>query len=249
MVHDLITVISRRFSSIHIQIIPVRVQGVGAEDEIVQAISLANSQADSDVIVLARGGGSLEDLQAFNSEPVAVAIHGSRIPVVSAIGHETDVTIADFVADLRAPTPSVAGELIVPEKIELTRRCRAAQAALETGMKRQLKYLRNQVEKLTTKLYNPRKKIQEHWMRLDDLNARLARLVRLRLRQSATDMGNLARRLSAASPRALLRHHRSTHEAVRQRLSAAITILVKNKRAQAMDSILRVERTGSTRDS
>jgi exodeoxyribonuclease VII large subunit len=240
VVHDLITVISRRFSSIHIQIIPARVQGVGAEDEIVQAISLANSQADSDVIVLARGGGSLEDLQAFNSEPVAVAIHGSRIPVVSAIGHETDVTIADFVADLRAPTPSVAGELVVPEKLELSRRCRAAQAALEAGMKRQLMYLRNQVHKLMATFRNPRKKIQEHWMRLDDLSSRLDRLARLRLRQSATEIGNLARRLSAASPRALLRHQRSTNEAVRQRLSAAITILVKNKRAQAMESILRV---------
>jgi exodeoxyribonuclease VII large subunit len=238
VVHDLITVILRRFSGIHIQIIPVKVQGTGAEDEIVRAFTLANSQADSDVIVLARGGGSLEDLQAFNSEAVAAAIHGSRIPVVSAVGHETDVTIADFVADLRAPTPSVAGELVVPEKLELTRRCRAAQTALEAGMKRQVMYLKKHLQKLTTTFCNPRKKIQEHWIRLDDLGARLARLARLRLRQSAAEADNLARRLSAASPRALLRHHRSTHDAARQRFSAAITILVKNKRAQAMKSIL-----------
>jgi exodeoxyribonuclease VII large subunit len=105
-------------------------------------------------------------------------------------------------------------------------------------MKRQVMYLKKHLQKLTTTFCNPRKKIQENWIRLDDLGARLARLARLRLRQSAAEADNLARRLSAASPRALLRHHRSTHDAARQRFSAAITILVKNKRAQAMKSIL-----------
>ncbi|MCK7514515.1 MAG: hypothetical protein MZV70_67900 [Desulfobacterales bacterium] len=114
----------------HLQIVPVKVQGAGAEDEIAAALELVNARADSDVIILARGGGSLEDLQAFNSEPVAMAIFDSRIPVVSAVGHETDVTIADFIADLRAPTPSAAAELVVPEKIELIRRCSELEQAL-----------------------------------------------------------------------------------------------------------------------
>jgi exodeoxyribonuclease VII large subunit len=97
----------------------VKVQGVGSEDEIAAALELVNRCSDADVIILARGGGSLEDLQAFNSERVAMAIFNSRIPVVSAVGHETDFTIADFIADVRAPTPSAAAELVVPDKNEL----------------------------------------------------------------------------------------------------------------------------------
>ena len=123
VVHDIITVASRRFPNMPLQIVPVKVQGVGSEDEIASALELVNRRSDADVIILARGGGSLEDLQAFNSERVAMAIFTSRIPVVSAVGHETDVTIADFIADVRAPTPSAAAELVVPDKNELARRC------------------------------------------------------------------------------------------------------------------------------
>ncbi len=241
VLHDLITVISRRFPGIYLQIIPVKVQGNGAAEDIVRAIAFANERADSDVIILARGGGSLEDLQAFNSESVAIAIHRSRIPVVSAVGHETDVTIADFVADLRAPTPSVAGELVVPERIELIRRCQAAHAALETGMVRLLKSFRNQVIKLTARLSNPRKKLQEHWVHLDDLTARLARLALRNLRHESAQLTGLSRRLAAASPRLLLRQHRSSHEVSRQRLLTMMTILMKNKRAHAMEWTLRME--------
>jgi exodeoxyribonuclease VII large subunit len=241
VLHDLITVISRRFPSTYLQILPVKVQGHGAAEEIVAAIAAANERADSEVIILARGGGSLEDLQAFNSESVAIAIHRSRIPVVSAVGHETDVTIADFVADLRAPTPSVAGELVVPERIELIRRCQAAHEALITSVVRLLKNFRNQVINLTARLSNPRKKIQEHWLHLDDLTARLARLTRLSLRHDSARLTGLSRRLAAASPRMLLRHHRSNHEVSRQRLLTGMTVLMKNKRAHAMESTLRMD--------
>ena len=241
VVHDLITVISRRCPGVYLQILPVKVQGHGAEDEIVAAIALANERADADVIVLARGGGSLEDLQAFNSESVAIAIHRSRIPVVSAVGHETDVTIADFVADLRAPTPSVAGELVVPERIDLIRRCQAAHVALITSEIRLLKNFRNQVIKLTARLSNPRKIIQEHWVHLDDLTARLARLMLLNLRHESARLTGLSRRLAAASPRLLLRQHRSSHEASRQRLLTTMTILMKTKRAHAREWTLCME--------
>ncbi len=108
VVHDIIHIVDRRFPNVHIEIVPAKVQGEGAEDEIISGINLVNTRNDTDVAIIARGGGSLEDLNAFNSEAVARAIFASEIPVISAVGHETDFTIADFVSDLRAPTPSAA---------------------------------------------------------------------------------------------------------------------------------------------
>ncbi|MBW2681291.1 MAG: exodeoxyribonuclease VII large subunit, partial [Deltaproteobacteria bacterium] len=111
-----------RFPSIPMEIIPVKVQGDGSDKEIVSGLETINGRSDSDVVILARGGGSLEDFHAFNSEEVARAIFASKIPVISAVGHETDFSIADFVADLRAPTPSAAAELVVPLKNELIKK-------------------------------------------------------------------------------------------------------------------------------
>lgn len=118
---DIINIINRRFSNVHIIINPVRVQGEGSAEEIATAINEMNEIGDFDVLIVGRGGGSLEDLWAFNEEVVARAIYKSKIPIVSAVGHEIDYTIADFVADLRAPTPSAAAELVVKDKNELTR--------------------------------------------------------------------------------------------------------------------------------
>ncbi|MGD9314599.1 MAG: exodeoxyribonuclease VII large subunit, partial [Desulfobacterales bacterium] len=119
VVHDMLNIIDRRFPNVTIQIWPVKVQGDGAEDEIVAALDLLRQHPNVDAAILARGGGSLEDLQAFNSESVARAIFACDVPIIAAIGHETDYTIADFVADLRAPTPSAAAELVFPIKSEL----------------------------------------------------------------------------------------------------------------------------------
>ena len=112
VVHDILKIINRRFSNVHIEIIPVKVQGEGSEDEIAAALKLLNARDDSDIAIIARGGGSFEDFHAFNSEVVARSIFKSEIPIISAVGHETDFSIADFVADLRAPTPSAAAELV-----------------------------------------------------------------------------------------------------------------------------------------
>ena len=114
VIHDIMQIVERRFPGMPISVIPVKVQGDGAIEEIVAAIETLDTLEDAEVAIVARGGGSLEDLQAFNSEAVARSIFASRIPIVSAVGHETDFTIADFVADLRAPTPSAAAELTVP---------------------------------------------------------------------------------------------------------------------------------------
>lgn len=148
VVHDIINVLSRRFPNLAIEIVPVNVQGPRAEAEIINALALVSQRADSDVVILARGGGSLEDLQAFNSESVAMAVFHCQIPVVSAIGHETDVTIADFIADLRAPTPSAAAELVAPEKKALLRQVAELDRALHRSFLMHLEKLNNDLKKL-----------------------------------------------------------------------------------------------------
>jgi exodeoxyribonuclease VII large subunit len=171
-------VINRRFPNVWVQIAPVRVQGDGAAEEIAQALQVLNERHESDVIVVARGGGSLEDLQAFNSEIVARAIFSSHIPVVSAVGHETDFTIADFTADLRAPTPSSAAELIVPVKEELSRRIGKSTQELRRGIVRRLLLLRERVgqfSKQLIRLIRRGRQIADHRLRLDDVLGRIIR--------------------------------------------------------------------------
>ena len=176
VVHDIIRVAQRRFPNIHIQIIPVKVQGEGADKEIASALELLNRQEDVDLAILARGGGSLEDLNAFNSEMVARSIFASEIPVVSAIGHETDFTIADFVADLRAPTPSAAAELAIPLKHELMRHCRELKNDIIKNGYNRINEIRERVGQLESRLADPRKKLQENRLKVDDLLLRLIRL-------------------------------------------------------------------------
>jgi exodeoxyribonuclease VII large subunit len=200
VVHDIITVANRRFPNLPIQVVAVKVQGVGSEEEIVSALDLVNRHSDADVIILARGGGSLEDLQAFNSERVAMAIFDSRIPVVSAVGHETDFTIADFIADLRAPTPSAAAELVVPDKNELLRRCTEIESKLHSIIVNYLSLKNKSILELTRRLKDPRKKVQELWIRIDDMRGRLRRLSAMHLRREHERWNGLARRLQASSP-------------------------------------------------
>ena len=177
VVHDILKIINRRFPNVAIDIIPVKVQGEGAEDEIVTGLNLANARGDANVLIVARGGGSLEDLQAFNSERVATAIFNSQIPVVSAIGHETDFTIADFVADLRAPTPSAAAELVVPEKIALSRRCIEYSSVLKSNINNYIKNIRHKLDVIVNRLIDPRKSIQDLRLRIDDVTARLYQFI------------------------------------------------------------------------
>lgn len=175
VVHDMLNVIHRRFPNMHIQIFPVKVQGEGAEDEIVDALELLDKTADVDVAIMARGGGSLEDLQAFNAERVVRSVFGSRIPVISAVGHETDYTITDFVADLRAPTPSAAAELAVPVKNELLRMVNDNFLALKYRICNVIKRFRGSLIDLAKGLVDPKKQIQDWRLRLDDFASRLSR--------------------------------------------------------------------------
>ena len=172
-IRDLLNVIGRRFPNVGILINPVKVQGEGSAQEIASAIYELNTIPEIDVIVVARGGGSLEDLWAFNGEIVARAIDQSSLPVISAVGHEIDFTIADFVADLRAPTPSVAGELVVKDKAELSHLIDSFSSRLGNQMIHFLETVKNQFGFLKKGLPDLRLKISNLQLRIDDLSSRL----------------------------------------------------------------------------
>jgi exodeoxyribonuclease VII large subunit len=177
VIQDIINVSRRRFSSIPLEIVPVKVQGEGADLEIAAAIALVNQRADSDLIIVARGGGSLEDLVAFNSETVARAIFDSAIPIISAVGHETDFTIADFVADVRAPTPSAAAELALPEKSALFSRLTELKAFLLRAIGQRQTVNRERILELTARLKDPKRSVDDLRFKLEDLESRMAGLV------------------------------------------------------------------------
>ncbi len=171
-VRDVINVSKRRFPGIDLEIVPVKVQGNEAEHEISHAIAMVNSMGSSDLIILCRGGGSLEDLAAFNSERVARALYDSVIPVISAVGHETDFTIADFTADLRAPTPSAAAELAVPEVKALKKSIFALEKNMLRGFQHYFIFLKDQVNDLKARLKSPAGIVDDMQFRLEDIDTR-----------------------------------------------------------------------------
>ena len=169
-IRDILQITGRRFPSIDILIAPVRVQGVEAPPEICEAIEGLQGQPDIDVIIVTRGGGSLEDLFPFNNEGVARAIHASSIPVISAVGHEIDFTIADFVADLRAPTPSAAAELVVPNRRDLRERIEHLHARTLRNQRNRGGLLSERLVSLQTRLKDPRRQAADLRLRLDDMH-------------------------------------------------------------------------------
>jgi exodeoxyribonuclease VII large subunit len=197
-IRDFLKIIRRRFANLEIIVVPVKVQGEGAAAEMVEALELVNRELDVDVIVLTRGGGSLEDLWAFNREELALAIRASRVPVVSAVGHEIDVTISDLAADLRAPTPSGAAELLVAEKETLKQQIMQLQARLQTGLKTDLASLQEKLRFLSKGLRDPRKRLADSWLRLDEMESRLSRMMAFMIMDR--------KRSLAAGERALILH-------------------------------------------
>ncbi len=171
-IHDILNVIGRRHADLRIIIYPVRVQGEGAAAEIATALYDMNSLGEAEVIILARGGGSIEDLWSFNEEVVARAIAASKIPVISAVGHEIDITIADLAADLRAPTPSAAAELVVNSKLQMSADCAALERRLLQAMQRQMATALSTLEILKLSLKNPELLIERFLQRIDDLQQR-----------------------------------------------------------------------------
>lgn len=202
--HDMLRVIGDRYADRRVVIRPVKVQGEGAAQEIAEAIADLNRLGGIDVLIVGRGGGSLEDLWAFNEEVVARAIFASAIPVISAVGHEIDFTIADFVADCRAPTPTAAAEMVVPRKIDLLERLGVLDSQLRKGMELKLEASREACASLAKRLADPTRKLREQQQRLDELTVDLVRRFRDRLRQHRDRLAQDSGRLSALSPLAVL---------------------------------------------
>ncbi|WP_339023581.1 exodeoxyribonuclease VII large subunit [Aeromonas salmonicida] len=222
--HDMLTVLKRRAPDLPIFIYPTQVQGSAAIGQIVAAIALANRRAEVDVLIVGRGGGSLEDLWCFNEEGVARAIANSAIPVISAVGHEVDVTISDFAADLRAPTPSAAAELVAPDQSARAQRLAHLWQRLVQAMNRHQTAARHGFVLLQKRLdhQDPKRRLEQQSQRLDELSARLQQLLNQRLHQGERRLANLELRLQAKSPERLLAAGKRRHQLAQERLHALI---------------------------
>lgn len=203
-IHDILQILRRRGAGVRVLLAPVRVQGEGAAGEIAQAIADLNRQGEAEVLIVGRGGGSIEDLWAFNEEVVARAIRASRIPVISAVGHEIDVTIADLAADLRAPTPSAAAEMVARGRLELEAHLDQLTTRMAALMEGRLELLAERLGGMERRLRSPAQDLVAQRALLGQLESRLTHGVE-RLRQRAGDrLGGLVGRLEALSPLATL---------------------------------------------
>lgn len=223
-IHDVLTALKRRFPAVPVLIYPSAVQGEAAAAQLAKALRLANARNECDLLILARGGGSLEDLWAFNEETLARAISESRIPVISGVGHETDFTIADFVADLRAPTPSQAAELAVPNQAEWRMRFAKVHDQLVRMARQRLREKLSQFHALQRRLArsHPGVELRERAQRLDDAEGRLRRALVQLLGANRTRLEQLRLRLASQNPLALLALRRDQTRRHEERLGAAM---------------------------
>jgi exodeoxyribonuclease VII large subunit len=205
-IRDLMKVILGRWQDVELIVAPVRVQGEGAAQEVAGAIEALNRLRAADVMIVGRGGGSLEDLWAFNEERVARAVFASKIPVISAVGHEVDFTICDYVADVRAATPSHAGEIVVAEQAAVVERLADFGHALPLALVNRLRLAREQVKSLGSSwaLRAPEERVQAHRQHLDELQVRLTLLLERGLSRGRERLGNAAARLEGLSPLSVL---------------------------------------------
>jgi exodeoxyribonuclease VII large subunit len=237
VIRDILTVTRRRFPSVDILIAPVRVQGAEAPAEIIRAIGDLQIAGGVDVIILARGGGSLEDLAPFNDEGVARAIASSRIPVISAIGHETDFTIADFTADLRAATPSAAAELAVPLRAKLLETMEAIRIRLTRCLFQQTGRRRERTADLQGRLRDPKRRLTDARIALDDHLERM-RLSLTRIRETGNrGWRHLAVRLEQRNPRSRIGEHRLGLEGLGKALTSAWEKQAVNKKSRAQTAM------------
>lgn len=202
VIKDIINVSTRRNPNVHIRLFPIPVQGKGAELEIADAIRIMNEKKLADVLILARGGGSIEDLWPFNEEITARAIYNSKIPIISAVGHETDFTIADFVGDLRAPTPSAAAELAVPDIEEIKRKLETYNQRYKISLKKKIEFMKLRYQKcMSSKVFtDPTAKIKEQYINLDIIIKNLENLITNKVKDSKTKSIELISKLDTLSP-------------------------------------------------
>lgn len=232
--HDILSVLGRRFPSLPVLVYPTAVQGESAAGKIAQAIELAGQRGDCDVLILARGGGSLEDLWSFNEEIVARAIYACPIPVVAGVGHETDITIADFVADRRAPTPSAAAELVAPDRAEWLARVNAVENRLLGVISRQIRQ-RNQALESTVKrlqALHPGRQLRNRAQRVDEMDLRLRRIWQGRQQRLGGRVHELSGRLLRQSPDRRLGLLTARQAELEQRLHRAWERLTEQRQRQ-----------------
>lgn len=210
VIRDILHILNRRFSNVHVLLNPVKVQGEGAAKEIAKAIDDFNTYQLADVLIVGRGGGSLEDLWAFNEECVASAIFRSQIPIISAVGHETDVTIADFVADIRAPTPSAAAEIVIAEK------------------EAHLKFLTQAQERCLHAIHHT---LEACLQRSDDLNEKVGLLKSQFLREKKKSLQALQSQVALCAPSALLNRAKLSLKELEKQQKQALSVLLHQKRS------------------
>lgn len=238
-IHDVLTVMQRRFPAVNISIIPVQVQGDDSAAQIAAALRLANQYTRDpfDLILLTRGGGSLEDLWSFNTEVVARAIYDSNIPVVCAVGHESDVSIADFVADLRAPTPSAAAELITPDVNEWLAKIERLGKDINDSMRSVLVQHQNHLGHISKRLRHPGQRLQDLHQRLDDLEIRLRNSFRYQL--GTLNIDDISARLQSAMIRKLEKLNSEVKLLSRGLVNPQAKIIAAQTNIGVLDSSLR----------
>lgn len=241
VIKDMIHIIHRRFENVSILLYPVRVQGEGASREIVDGIQYFNKMKNVDVIIIGRGGGSLEDLWAFNEEEVARGIYHSKIPIISAVGHETDYTISDFVADLRAPTPSAAAELVVKNKRELKRNIHYLEDRLQNQILQSLQDLRTSLSHLRKRLIHPKKRIENLFLRLDELTHRIERSIFKEMKRKKEKTGFLMERVFLQNPIQRMKMLRISIKEIQRGLIQRIKGIIELKRSRLNGMIGKLE--------
>ncbi len=241
VIRDIISVFRRRAPQVELTLIPTAVQGREAINQIVRALQRADAQG-FDALILARGGGSLEDLWCFNEEAVARAIAACVTPIVSAVGHETDVSISDFVADVRAPTPSAAAELLAPDSSDLGRRLESLQRRLLLRIQNRLAHDRLRLDSLARRLRHPGERLRQQAQRLDDLDMRLRRAFEQRLNQRRERLARLDTRLAAQHPGRALALLKQRLDNLAERLPRAMrqTLATRRQHLQVQVQTLQV---------
>ncbi|MCU7856448.1 MAG: exodeoxyribonuclease VII large subunit, partial [Candidatus Thiodiazotropha sp. (ex Lucinoma borealis)] len=233
-IRDLLTVLGRRFPALPVIIYPVQVQGESAAQQITQMLQIANQRNECDLLILSRGGGSLEDLQAFNDEGLARQIHDSQIPVVTGIGHEIDFTIADFVADQRAPTPSAAAELVSPDQTVWLKQLQQLQQRLTIRQSQHLHRLREKLGTLKSRLLrqHPNQRLQQRAQRFDELTQRLKQAQHVYLLTRQHKLEKLTSRLNRLSPQQRVENQQQTFRQYNERLQRAIQQRLKDEQTK-----------------
>ncbi|MDY6793355.1 MAG: exodeoxyribonuclease VII large subunit [Thermodesulfobacteriota bacterium] len=246
VVHDMVEIANRRHPGIRLEIIPVKVQGENAEKEIINGIDLLNRHSHADLAILARGGGSLEDLQAFNSEKVARAVFASNIPIISAVGHETDFTIVDFVSDLRAPTPSAAAELAVPNKHDLIQFINEKKNSLENHIKRMIRHLSVKLNEIQQRLIDPKRKIIDLRLRADDYTTRLSNSIHHYVSYEKEKLSWRKDKLYSYNPSVYVNKLNNKHDILRTNLFNNITKCIDNYKSMLREKSIKLDTLNPT---